>query len=61
MKKEYKTPQLSIVNMDVESPMMEGSKNEYEWGEAKKNGRGFVDDEEDVAPATPKNFWDDED
>ena len=59
MKKEYNTPQLSIVNMDVESPMMEGSKNEYEWADSKKNGRGFVDDEEEV-PAATKKFGDDE-
>ncbi len=58
MKKEYKTPLLSIVNTEVESPLLADSKNEYEWAEGKKNGRGFEDEE--AAPATPKNFWDDE-
>lgn len=61
MKKDYKTPMVSKVVIETEYPMMIDSENIYEAGDAKKNGRGFVDDEEDVAPATPKNFWDDED
>ena len=60
MKKEYKAPVLNIVKMETESPMMEGSKNDNDWGQSKKNGRGFVDDEEET-PAAPKKFWDDED
>ena len=60
MKKEYKVPQLSIVNVQVESHLMEGSKNEFDWGQSKKNNGKFVDDEEGVAPAAPKKFWDDE-
>ncbi len=58
MKKEYKTPLLSIVNTEVESPLMAESKNYNDWGQSKQNGRGFEDEE--AAPATPKNFWDDE-
>ncbi len=59
MKKEYKAPVLSIVNAEVESPMM-GASQQGEWAEGKKNGRTFVDDEEEAPAAEPKKFWDDE-
>ncbi len=58
MKKEYKAPVLNTVNVEVESLMLSDSK-QGEWAEGKKNGRTF-EDEEEVTPATPKNFWDDE-
>ena len=61
MKKEYKAPLLSIVNTEVESPLMSESTNPYDWGQSKKNGRTFVDDEEEAPAAAPKKFWDDED
>ena len=57
MKKEYKTPILSKVIMKTENPMMAGSQGE--WVESKKSGRTFEDDE-DITPAAPKKFWDDE-
>ncbi|MBR5350813.1 MAG: hypothetical protein IK124_06235 [Prevotella sp.] len=57
MKKEYKAPVLSIVNVEIERPMM--SESQGEWVESKKNSHGFVDDEEET-PAAPKKFWDDE-
>ena len=58
MKKEYKAPRLSLVNVEVESAFLEGSKNTYDWGQSKKSGRIY--DDEDAAPAAPKKFWDDE-
>ena len=60
MKKEYKTPVLSIINVDVECLMQvpTSQQTEDEWANSKKGGR-FVDDE-DIAPAAPKKFWDDE-
>ena len=58
MKKEYKAPVLSIVNVEIERPMM--SESQGEWVESKKNGQAFVDDEEEVPAASSKNFWDDE-
>ena len=57
MKKEYKAPMLSKVIMEVESPMMNESQSNE--ADAKKTGRTFEDDE-DIAPAAPKKFWDDE-
>lgn len=60
MKKEYKAPLLSVVKAEVESPILNNSKNENDWGQSKKSGRTFEDDE-NVAPAAPKKFWDDED
>ena len=59
MKKEYKAPLLNVVKAEVESPIMNNSKNENDWGQSKKSGRTFEDDE-NVAPAAPKKFWDDE-
>ena len=61
MKKEYKAPLLSIVNVEFESLMVvPGSQQiDDEWANSKKGGH-FVDDEEE-APAAPKKFWDDED
>ena len=59
MKKEYKAPLLSVVKAEVESPILNNSKNENDWGQSKKSGRTFEDDE-NVAPAAPKKFWDDE-
>ena len=57
MKKEYKAPMLSKVIMEVESPMMNESQSNE--ADSKKSGRIFEDDE-DIAPAAPKKFWDDE-
>ena len=57
MKKEYKAPMLSKVIMEVESPMMNESQSNE--ADSKKTGRTFEDDE-DIAPAAPKKFWDDE-
>ena len=57
MKKEYKAPVLSVINVEVESLMQTESK-QGEWAEGKKSGRTFEDDE--AMPATPKKFWDDE-
>ena len=59
MKKEYKAPLLNVVKAEVESPIMNNSKNENDWGQSKKSGRTFEDDE-DITPAAPKKFWDDE-
>ena len=59
MKKEYKTPLLSIVKAETESPMLNASQSNE--ADSKKTGRGFVDDEEEVPAAEPKKFWDDED
>ena len=56
MKKEYKTPMLSKVIMEVESHVMVVSKNGDDWGQSKQNGRVYEDEE----PAAPKKFWDDE-
>ena len=58
MKKEYKAPLLNKVIIEVESPMLGGSPNPYEYGDAKKSGRIYEDEE--AAPAAPKKFWDDE-
>lgn len=57
MKKEYKAPMLSKVIMEVEYPMMNESQSNE--ADSKKSGRIFEDDE-DIAPAAPKKFWDDE-
>ena len=58
MKKEYKAPVLRIINANSESQILAGSQlNDYAQG--KKSGRTFEDDE-DIAPAAPKKFWDDE-
>ena len=60
MKKEYKTPLVNIVNVDVEIPILSKS-TEPEQGnivESKRSGRTFEDDE--AMPAAPKKFWDDE-
>lgn len=57
MKKEYKAPMLNKVIMEVESPMMNESQSNE--ADSKKSGRIFEDDE-DIAPAAPKKFWDDE-
>ena len=57
MKKEYKAPVLSKVIMEVEYPMMNESQSNE--ADSKKTGRTFEDDE-DIAPAAPKKFWDDE-
>ena len=56
MKKEYKTPMLSKVIMEVESHVMVVSKNGDDWGQSKQTGRVY----DDEAPAAPKKFWDDE-
>ena len=58
MKKEYKAPILNVINADIESAMMSDSKPDV-WVQGKKSGRTFEDDE-DIAPAAPKKFWDDE-
>ena len=58
MKKEYKAPLLSVVKAELESPIVSDSKQPT-WVESKKSGRTFEDDE-DIAPAAPKKFWDDE-
>ena len=60
MKKEYKVPMLNMINAKAEDQILAGSQG-YEWADSKKNGRGFVDDEEEVPAAEPKKFWDDED
>ncbi|MBO5603689.1 MAG: hypothetical protein ILA07_10585 [Prevotella sp.] len=57
MKKEYKAPMLSKIIMEVEYPMMNESQSNE--ADSKKSGRIFEDDE-DIAPAAPKKFWDDE-
>ena len=57
MKKEYKAPMLSKIIMEVEYPMMNESQSNE--ADSKKSGRTFEDDE-DIAPAAPKKFWDDE-
>ena len=57
MKKEYKAPMLNKVIMEVESPMMNESQSNE--ADSKKSGRIFEDDE-DITPAAPKKFWDDE-
>ena len=59
MKKEYKAPLLNVVKAEVESPILNDSKKINDWGQSKKSGRTFEDDE-DIAPAAPKKFWDDE-
>ena len=61
MKKEYKAPQLSIVNVMVEGLMQipASQQQDNEWANSNKGGH-FVDDDEE-APAAPKKFWDDED
>ena len=58
MKKEYKTPMLSMVSAKAENQILAGSQD-YTHIDAKKSGRTFEDDE-DIAPAAPKKFWDDE-
>ena len=58
MKKEYKAPLLNVVKAEVESPILNDSKNINDWGQSKKSGRTFEDDE--APAATPKKFWDDE-
>ena len=55
MKKEYKTPMLSYVNAEVETPMMTHSNFA---ADSKQSGRIYEDEE--AAPAAPKKFWDDE-
>ena len=57
MKKEYKAPMLNKVIMEVVSPMMNESQSNE--ADSKKSGRIFEDDE-DITPAAPKKFWDDE-
>ena len=60
MKKEYKAPNLCIVSVVSEELMLPASQEHpYDSGDAKKSGRTFEDDE-DIAPAAPKKFWDDE-
>ena len=58
MKKEYKAPMLNMINAKAEDQILAGSQG-YEWADGKKNGRVYEDDE-DIAPAAPKKFWDDE-
>ena len=58
MKKEYKTPAVCLINVNTEGLMQTDSKQGI-WAEGKKSGRTFEDDE-DIAPAAPKKFWDDE-
>ena len=58
MKKEYKTPMRRMINANFESQILAGSQA-FDAGDAKKSGRTFEDDE-DIAPAAPKKFWDDE-
>ena len=58
MKKEYKAPMLSMINASSECQLLAGSQDN-EWANGKKSGRTFEDDEE-IAPAAPKKFWDDE-
>ncbi len=57
MKKEYKVPALSIIAAKAENQILAGSQGN--WVESKKSGRTFEDDE-DITPAAPKKFWDDE-
>lgn len=59
MKKEYKAPVLNMISAKAENQILAGSQD-YEWADGKKSGRTFEDDE-DIAPAAPKKFWDDED
>ena len=60
MKKEYKAPVLNVINVQVESLMINDSQtHSWDSGDAKKNGQGFVDDDADVTPAAPQKFWDD--
>ena len=56
MKKKYQRPLVSKVDLDVESAFMDQS---YNYADTKKSGRTFEDDE-DITPAAPKKFWDDE-
>ncbi len=56
MKKEYKTPMLSIAKVESESPMMTASDNNNDWGQSKK---GFFDDD-DMDEIKSNNLWDDE-
>ncbi len=59
MKKEYKAPVLSNIKLETESLLFTSSKLQGDnYTDSKKNGRTFEDEE--AAPATPKNFWDDE-
>ena len=59
MKKEYKTPMLSVVNVNTENLMLNASEyHDYDSADGKKSGRIY--DDEDAAPAAPKKFWDDE-
>ena len=47
-----------MINANSESQILAGSQlNDYAQG--KKSGRTFEDDE-DITPAAPKKFWDDE-
>ena len=59
MKKEYKAPMLRILNVEVESIILSNSGDQPNDADAKKSGRTFEDDE-DITPAAPKKFWDDE-
>ena len=59
MKKEYKAPELRILSVEVEGLMQSLSGEQPDIAEGKKSGRTFEDDE-DIAPAAPKKFWDDE-
>ena len=58
MKKEYKAPVLTLINIKIEGLMQTISK-QGEWAEGKKSGR-IYEDEEAAPAATPKGFWDDE-
>ena len=59
MKKEYKTPMLSVVNVNTENLMLNASEyHDYDSADGKKSGRIY--DDEDAAPAAPKKSWDDE-
>ena len=60
MKKEYKAPILSVINVQIESLMQipQSQQQDNEWANGKVSGRTF--DDEEAAPAAPKKFWDDE-
>ena len=53
MKKEYKTPMLSIAKVESESPMMTASDNNNDWGQSKQ---GFFDEDDNLKS---NDLWDD--
>lgn len=56
MKKEYMIPMLSIDKVEAESPMMNWSNNDYDWGQSKQD---FFDEEDMEDIENKKSLWDD--